>query len=69
MTRLCPICRKPTDSEAHADFPFCSERCKLLDLGAWSSEKYRVSQPVFDESEFEGTDQPAPPPDAEGSEP
>jgi uncharacterized protein len=46
----CPICRKPTDSETDSDFPFCSERCKLLDLGNWSSEKYVVSEPVMDES-------------------
>jgi len=46
----CPICRQPTDSKAHADFPFCSERCKLLDLGNWSSEKYVISEPVIDES-------------------
>ena len=46
----CPICRKPTDSETNAEFPFCSERCKLLDLGNWSSEKYVVTEPVMDES-------------------
>ena len=39
----CPICKKPTDSDANAEFPFCSERCKLLDLGAWASE-YRYSE-------------------------
>jgi len=50
MNRYCPICRKPTDSAVHPDFPFCSERCRLLDLGNWSSEKYRISQPVIDES-------------------
>jgi len=42
----------PTDSEKNADFPFCSERCRLLDLGAWSAEKYVVSEPVFDEQEI-----------------
>jgi hypothetical protein len=42
----------PTDSEVHAEFPFCSERCRLLDLGAWASEKYVVSEPVFDEEEL-----------------
>jgi len=68
MKRTCPICRKPTDSETHADFPFCSERCRLLDLGNWASEKYRISQPAFDESEFEGADREAPPSDAEGSD-
>jgi endogenous inhibitor of DNA gyrase (YacG/DUF329 family) len=51
MKHRCPICRKPTDSETTADFPFCSERCRLLDLGNWSSEKYVISNPVFDESE------------------
>jgi endogenous inhibitor of DNA gyrase (YacG/DUF329 family) len=56
MTARCPICRKPTDSEKNADFPFCSERCRLLDLGNWASEKYRVRSPIFDESEFEGAD-------------
>jgi len=49
MKHRCPICKKPTDSEEHADFPFCSERCRLLDLGAWASEKYVVSDPIFDE--------------------
>ncbi len=53
MKRRCPICRKPADSETNADFPFCSERCRLLDLGNWSSEKYVISNPVFDESEEE----------------
>lgn len=37
----------------HREFPFCSERCRLLDLGAWASEKYAVSDPVFDEAELE----------------
>lgn len=51
MRHQCPICRKPTDSEKDADFPFCSERCRLLDLGAWSAENYVVSDPIFDEEE------------------
>jgi endogenous inhibitor of DNA gyrase (YacG/DUF329 family) len=53
MKRNCPICRKPTDSETEADFPFCSERCRLQDLGNWSSEKYRVSESAFDEESLE----------------
>ena len=53
MKHLCPICHKPTGSETHADFPFCSERCRLTDLGNWSSEKYVISNPTFDESEDE----------------
>ena len=41
----CPICKKvvPVDG---AFIPFCSERCKLIDLGNWASEKYVVSTPV-----------------------
>jgi endogenous inhibitor of DNA gyrase (YacG/DUF329 family) len=56
MIARCPICRKPSDSKKDADFPFCSERCRLLDLGNWASEKYRISHPVFDESELEGAE-------------
>ena len=59
MKYSCPICKKPTDSEEHADFPFCSERCRLLDLGAWSAEKYAVSDPIFDEEEIPEPDRRA----------
>jgi endogenous inhibitor of DNA gyrase (YacG/DUF329 family) len=41
----CPICRK--EVAAGGEFmPFCSERCKLIDLGNWASEKYVISAPV-----------------------
>jgi uncharacterized protein len=53
MKAGCPICKKATDSESDAEFPFCGERCKLLDLGNWASEKYVISSPAFDESMFE----------------
>lgn len=52
MKHKCPICKRPTDSENDAEFPFCSERCRLLDLGAWAAEKYVVSDPIFDEEEI-----------------
>jgi endogenous inhibitor of DNA gyrase (YacG/DUF329 family) len=55
MQWRCPICRKPTSTEASPDFPFCSERCKLIDLGNWASEKYKISEPVIDESSPEET--------------
>ncbi len=48
MKHKCPTCKAETDSAVHADFPFCSERCRLQDLGNWASEKYVVSDPVFD---------------------
>ena len=41
----CPICK----TEVGLDdpyMPFCSERCKLIDLGNWASEKYVVSTPI-----------------------
>ncbi len=41
----CPICKKdvqPSDPES----PFCSERCRLIDLGNWASEKYVISEPA-----------------------
>ena len=51
MKHKCPICKAETDSAVHADFPFCSERCRDRDLGNWATEKYVVSEPVFDEEE------------------
>jgi uncharacterized protein len=52
MKHRCPICKTATDSTAHAEFPFCTERCRLRDLGNWASEKYVVSEPIFDEEEL-----------------
>jgi endogenous inhibitor of DNA gyrase (YacG/DUF329 family) len=52
MKHKCPICKVETDSTVHADFPFCSERCRERDLGNWATEKYVVSDPVFDEEEI-----------------
>jgi len=43
----------PTDSEIQLDFPFCSERCRLRDLGNWATEKYVVSEPIFNEDDLE----------------
>lgn len=39
----CPQCGAESEwSPANTFRPFCSERCKLIDLGAWASESYRV---------------------------
>ncbi len=39
----CPQCGKAVEWTPEAPWrPFCSERCKLIDLGAWASESYRV---------------------------
>jgi endogenous inhibitor of DNA gyrase (YacG/DUF329 family) len=37
----CPICKKEVASGS-PDFPFCCERCRLIDLGKWASEDYRI---------------------------
>ena len=39
----CPTCRKPAPWQDNPHRPFCSERCRLLDLGAWAGEDYRVA--------------------------
>jgi endogenous inhibitor of DNA gyrase (YacG/DUF329 family) len=57
MKHRCPICKAPTDSEVSREFPFCSERCREHDLGNWASEKYVVSEPVFDMNELEAGDE------------
>ena len=36
----CPICGKPVEWKDNPVRPFCSERCKLLDFGAWANEEY-----------------------------
>ncbi len=41
---LCPICRKETNWEDNPFRPFCSERCRLIDLGKWASEEYRIPE-------------------------
>jgi len=47
----CPTCRATVVFEESAFRPFCSERCKLIDLGAWAGEKYRVpGEPIDPDS-------------------
>jgi len=48
MTHRCPVCkrvisRRPLrNTELPKFFPFCSERCKLIDLGSWLEGEYRI---------------------------
>ena len=42
MNRPCPICKKSIEWETNPFRPFCSERCRLIDLGHWSLGKYRI---------------------------
>jgi endogenous inhibitor of DNA gyrase (YacG/DUF329 family) len=59
----CPICRREVAPEAREFRPFCSERCKLIDLDNWLSGRYRVSTPVGSRERSEETE------GAAGSEP
>ncbi len=38
----CPGCGRETEYEGNEFRPFCSERCQLLDLGAWADEEYAL---------------------------
>jgi endogenous inhibitor of DNA gyrase (YacG/DUF329 family) len=42
----CPICKRETFYEGNPFRPFCSERCKLIDLSHWLSGRYRFSTPL-----------------------
>jgi endogenous inhibitor of DNA gyrase (YacG/DUF329 family) len=43
----CPTCRKIVLARA-PEFPFCSERCRTIDLGKWASGGYVISAPLND---------------------
>ena len=43
---VCPTCRKKGDWFAGAFGPFCSHRCKLVDLGKWLGEEHMISEPL-----------------------
>ena len=51
-TAKCRTCGTMVDASSQT-FPFCSERCKLADLGKWFSEGYRVSRPAEADDELE----------------
>ncbi len=52
----CPTCKKKLEYAGIEDlphFPFCGERCRLVDLGRWFDEGYVISQPLRPEDELE----------------
>ncbi|BCX81063.1 conserved hypothetical protein [Methylomarinovum caldicuralii] len=56
----CPICRKPVEWRRDNPYrPFCSRRCKLIDLGEWATEKRYIPGPPAEDG------QPSPPEDFE----
>lgn len=45
-TVACPTCGKPVTWIPESRWrPFCSERCRLIDLGEWLEEKHRIEEP------------------------
>lgn len=42
MTRPCPTCQRGTSKTGNPAFPFCSSRCRAVDLGRWLAEDYRI---------------------------
>jgi endogenous inhibitor of DNA gyrase (YacG/DUF329 family) len=52
---FCPTCRKVVLATCE-DFPFCSDRCRILDLGKWASGDYKISSPILDPEVLEGLD-------------
>jgi len=54
ITVECPRCGAPAPFTAQNRWrPFCSERCKQIDLGDWAAERYRVPQTTEPSSEDE----------------
>ncbi|MBW2477927.1 MAG: DNA gyrase inhibitor YacG [Deltaproteobacteria bacterium] len=49
----CPRCRKIVAWEKNPHRPFCSEYCRLVDLGRWSDETYRISSRSEDGDELD----------------
>lgn len=43
----CPSCGKEVEYQGNEFRPFCSERCKLLDFGAWADERYNLPAESF----------------------
>jgi tRNA threonylcarbamoyladenosine biosynthesis protein TsaE len=51
-TARCPACGRPVEASA-ATFPFCTPRCRLIDLGRWMKGDYRLGRPLDPESDEE----------------
>ncbi len=50
----CPRCKASTKLDKHNKYrPFCSKRCKLIDLGEWANETNKISRPIQSEDFYE----------------
>ena len=58
-TFICPTCHKSVPYAQLEEVryrPFCSERCKLVDLGRWLNEDYRISEQIPDRADTDDPD-------------
>ncbi len=68
MARHCPLCHKPLPEGPVPYRPFCSWRCKLIDLGAWLEGSYRLSGPEGELNDGEPEEGPDEAPQGESRE-
>lgn len=55
LTLACPTCSAPVEWTADNPFrPFCCERCKLIDLGAWAAEEHAIPGDNLEDELFSG---------------
>ena len=54
---ICPTCKRTltTGPDDNPYRPFCSERCRLVDLGAWFNGDHRISSPLSEEDLEQGS--------------
>lgn len=67
LSLRCPTC-KTIVLRTDAHFPFCSDRCRLIDLGKWASGGYRISSPIMDPELLEEVEGQSPRSQADGDE-
>ena len=53
----CPTCKREATKDGNKFYPFCTERCQLVDLGRWLEEEYRIPAEPVDGGE---SDEPGP---------
>lgn len=56
MRITCPICKNETTWEENPWKPFCSERCKMIDLGKWVLEEYKIQGEKIEEKDKDSND-------------
>ncbi len=56
-TFVCPVCDSPIDPNNKATLPFCSDRCRQIDLGRWLDERYSVPVPKSHDPDADDPDE------------